>query len=81
MKMDTINFQNTKFKIREIELPKIGNVLISTTSLNELLLNTDDNYVSNEANTIDDNICFFVDNKEIELSDVELLNLIIKEIK
>lgn len=81
MRMDTINFQNTKFKIREIELPEIGNVLISTTSLNELLLNKDGNYISNEANIIDDKIYFFVDHKEIELSNVELVNLIIKEIK
>lgn len=79
--MNEISFQNRKFKLREIELPEIGNVLISTTSLNELLLNKDENYVSNEANIIDENIYFFVDNKEIELSYPDLLNLIIKEVK
>lgn len=79
--MNEINFQNRKFKIREIELPEIGNVLISTTSLNEVLLNKDQNYVSNEANFIDESIYFFVDNNEIELSDAELLNLIMEEVK
>ncbi|MCM0665126.1 hypothetical protein [Flavobacterium tyrosinilyticum] len=79
--MAEICFQNRKFKIREIKLPEIGSVLISTTSLNELLLNKNQNYVSNEANKIDESIYFFVDDNEIELSDIELLDLITKEVK
>ena len=79
--MDEIIFQNKKFKLREIELPEIGNVLISTDTLNQVLLDKNLNYVSNEANAIDEHIYFFVDDKEIELPDTELLNLLIKEVK
>jgi hypothetical protein len=79
--MDKINFQNRKFKLREIELPEIGNVLISTTLLNELLLNEDGKYVSDKAAVIDENIFYFVDNKQIEFSNLELVDLITKEVK
>lgn len=79
--MDKIEFQNNQYKLREIELPEIGNVLISTTSLNNFLLNNDDNYVSDEAISVDENIYFFVDENEIELSDDELFNLLTTVVK
>lgn len=79
--MDTINFQNNEFKVREIELPKIGNVLISTNSLNESLLNEDGGYVSDEAIIVDEKIFYFVDDNEMELSNDEFINLITKEVK
>lgn len=79
--MDTINFQNKKFKIRELELPEIGNVLISTNSLNESLLNESGGYVSDEAIVVDENIFYFVNDNKIKLSNKELMNLIIKEIE
>lgn len=79
--MDKIEFQNNQYKVREIELPEIGNVLISTTSLNNFLLNNDDNYVSDEAISVDENIYFFVDENEIELSDYELFNLLTTVVK
>ena len=74
--MDTINFRNEEFKVREVEFPEIGNVLISTNSLNESLLNEFGGYVSNEAISLDENIFYFVDDNEIKLSDEELINII-----
>ena len=79
--MNTINFQQKEFKVREVEFPEIGNVLISTNSLNESLLNEYGGYVSDEAITVDENIFYFVDDNEMKLSDEELLNLITEEIK
>ena len=79
--MDTINFQNKEFKIRQLELPEIGNVLISTNSLNESLLNESGGYVSDEALVVDENIFYFVNDNEIKLSNKELMNLIKEEIK
>ena len=70
--MDTINFQNKEFKIREVEFPEIGNVLISTNSLNESLLNECGGYVSDEAISVDENIFYFVNDNEMRLSDNEL---------
>ena len=79
--MNTINFQNKEFKLRELELSDMGNILISTNSLNELLLNEHGCYKSNEAISLDENIFYFVDDNEIELSNDELINLINKEVK
>ena len=74
--MDVLKFQNIEYKIREIELPGLGNVLISTTSLNNALLNNGSYYISKEAQSLDEEIYFFVGDNEIELQDTELINLI-----
>lgn len=79
--MDKIEFQNNQYKVREIELPEIGNVLISTTSLNQLLLNDDGSYVSDDAISVDERIYYFVEEIEIELPDDELINLLTSEVK
>jgi hypothetical protein len=47
--MDTIEFQNNQHFLREIEIPDLGNVFISTTSLNSVIMNKTNNYVSDEA--------------------------------
>ena len=77
--METIEFQNIRYPIREIKLPKVGEVLISTTSLNEALLKKG-NYVSENAVIIDELIYFFVNEREITLSDKSLINLIKNEV-
>lgn len=74
--MTTLKFQNTEYRIRKIETPELGNVLISTISLNNALLNNGSGYVSKEAQHIDEEIYFFVEDNEIELQDTELINLI-----
>jgi len=74
--MDTIKFQNKKYKAREIELPELGNVLISTTSLNDALMNNGSDYVSDEAKNIDEEIYFFVEESEVEINEVDLVKLI-----
>lgn len=78
--MNIIKFKNNEFKVREIELPQIGNVLISTTSLNKLLLNDNGSYVSDEAVFVDENIYYFVNESEIELSYDDLINLLTIEV-
>lgn len=79
--MDSIEFQNQEFKVREIELPEFGNVLISTNSLNELLLNEDGCYTSDESEIVDEKIFYFVDDNEIELSEEELIKVVILEVR
>lgn len=74
--MDTIKFKNKEYKRREIELPELGNIFISTTSLNDILMNYGSHYVSKEAQNIDEQICFFVEENEIELNDEDLVNLV-----
>jgi len=78
--MGMIKFQEKEFTIREVELPNRGNVIISLSSLNDLLLDDNGGYVSDEAISIDESIYYFVDNSEIELSDEELIKKLICEI-
>jgi hypothetical protein len=79
--MDTIQFQNREFKVREIELPEFGNVFISTNSLNELLLNEGGSYISDEAEMVDEEIFYFVEGNEIELSEEELIKTVNLELR
>ena len=78
--MDRITFQNQEFKTREIELPKFGQVLLSTISLNQLLMKKNGGYTSDLAETLDEKIFFYVEDSEIDLSETELINVINSEI-
>lgn len=78
--MDAVKFQNIKYKLREIGLPEVGNVFISTTNLNNALMNNGSNYVSDEAKKIDEEIYFFVEENEIELNEVHLIELICSQV-
>lgn len=77
--MDTITFQNKKYKLKEIELPEIGNVIISTISLSDALMLDGSDFVSAEAKNIDEEIYFFVEENEIEMKEVDLVELISKQ--
>jgi hypothetical protein len=74
--MKTIEFQSKQFKVREIELPQIGNVLISTESLNQLLLNDIGGYVSDEAMYVDEKIYYYIDELEFGLNNEDLIALL-----
>ena len=78
--MEIIEFKNKEFKVREIDLPEFGNVLISTNSLNELLFNEEGSYISDEAVEVDEQIFYFVEENEIELPEEELVTLIIEQV-
>jgi hypothetical protein len=78
--MDSINFKNKQFKVREIKLPEIGNIFISTTSLNNALINNVSNYISKDARNIDEQIYFFVEEDEIKLSEKDLIKLVTQQI-
>lgn len=79
--MLNIKFQNQLYKVREIALPKIGNVLISTEPLNDLLFNERGQYVSEEAIAVDERIYYFVTEKEIEFNTKRLKNFLIREVE
>ncbi len=79
--MCIITFQNQNFKGREIEISEFGNVLISTNSLNKLLMNEDGSYSSNEAQVVDEQIFYFVEDHEIDLDEEVLIKAIALELK
>jgi hypothetical protein len=78
--MTTIAFAKTQFEVREIFLPQFGNVLLSTNSLNKILLNKNGGYVSEEAERVDEQIFYYIDDSEMELEDEKLIHLVSKQI-
>lgn len=76
-----ITFQNIDYKSKTIFLSDFGNVLISTNSLNEKLLNNFGSYTSEEAFWIDEQIFFFVEDIDIDLPISKLTKLILKQVK
>ncbi len=79
--MNSITFQSTKYKSREIQLSAFGDVLISTTTLNRNLFDKNDCYVNDEACVIDEQIFYFVEENEITLPEKSLKKLLLKQIK
>lgn len=79
--MEVITFQNQNFGVREIQISEFGNVLISTNSLNKLLMNEDGSYSSKEAQEIDEQIFYFVEDCEIDLDEKGLIEAITLELE
>ncbi len=77
--MEQINFQNKLFPLREVQLSKSNNVFISTVDLNNLLMTETGNYVSKEAELIDEGIYYYVELYQFFFSDKKLLKLIVEE--
>lgn len=75
-----IQFNNKTYPSRFIDIPEYGEVVISVYSLNEVLLNDSNNYISEEARLIDETIFYFVEDKMINISTKELAKVILNEI-
>jgi len=77
--MGKIEFQGKDYPLVLVNLP-FGEMLISTVSLNNVLMNNDGSYVSDEARTIDENIFYFVEDNILHLNENKLANKILSEI-
>jgi len=77
---DAILFQNKIFPLRHLESPLFGYMPVSTTELNELIMDPNGEYTSEEAIAIDEEIFFFVSEQEIMVSYNELIHLIHNEV-
>jgi hypothetical protein len=78
--MDTVTFHGIEYKLRQVELPEFGSVLVSTTRLNDALMHDGCAYVSDAARRIDEKIFYFVEESEIHLSGTILSHRILKEL-
>ena len=68
---------NKSYPVRELFLDSISlEVTISTSDLNNALMNKDGSYVSESARILDEEIYFFVERNEIELDDIELIKIL-----
>lgn len=78
--MDTILYEDKEYPIRELKIPNYGRGLVSTTELSTYLLDNDGGYFCEEARHVDEQIFFYVEQKEILLSKKKLVALIRKAI-
>jgi hypothetical protein len=78
--MNSIIFQNKGFPCRELNLKGFGNVLISTNSLNSILMNEEGGYTSLGAQYIDEDFFYFVDDKEIVFPKTKLSKIILGQL-
>jgi hypothetical protein len=79
--MDSIIFNSVSYPIRTIKLIKWGVVTISTTNLECLLLDSDtDDYVSNEARSVDEMIFYYVEKNQLNLPKIEFTQLLQNEL-
>ena len=77
--MERVVFRGKKYPLRSLFLDTLSEeVIISTTDLNDVILNKCGAYISKKARLLDEIIFFFVEKNEIELS-INDLNRIIKE--
>ncbi len=74
--MNTIQFENKKFKIRQIQTKDGLERIIASTELNNNLLTETGNYKSVEARKIDEQIYFFVDKPQLNLNNIELADYV-----
>lgn len=74
--MDTISFNKKEYPVRAIDMPNYGSVLISTEALNASLMNEDGSYKNKEANYVDEQIFFFVEESDLKLSIKKLITKI-----
>jgi hypothetical protein len=77
---DCILFQDKIFPSRHLESTILGNISVSTTELNELIMDSNGEYTSKEAVDADEEILFFVSAQEIMFVDNELIDLIQQEL-
>lgn len=79
--IETISYEDIEYPTRIIEIPSWGVVTISTIDLSKKLLTSDSgNYVSKQAQHIDESIFYYVDNNEINLLEIDLQKKILKEL-
>lgn len=77
--MDIIKFNGEEFPFTIVNMP-FGERKISTTKLNECLMNSEGGYVSEEARFIDEGIFFFVEEEVISLPENEIVAIILSQI-
>ena len=78
--METLTFAGVDYPVRHLYLPSSGNVLISTTILNNALMGLDGTYSAEEAKIVDERIFYFITLNDMELDDNQLIQLLSYEL-
>jgi len=77
--MEMIKFEGIEYPVLQLNFP-FGERIISTEKLNGNLMNIDGSYVSESARMIDEEIFYFVDEENLNLTNKDLIQLILNEI-
>ena len=78
--IDYIEYKNATYPTKRVDLRTYGEVLISTTLLNDALFDPAGNYQSDDARYLDEKICYFVMPDEIYLEDELLVSMLENEL-
>jgi len=78
--VDIISYSEVEYPVRQVNIRIYGDILISTTLLNDALVNSSGAYVTEDAVRVDEAICYFVQPNEIYLEESELRNLLEHEL-
>ena len=82
MNNDTANFMGKSYGLRALDFGGEWGVLsVASHDLNALLIDDSGQYTSNEAQTLDEGIFYFIAPAEFGLSDELLTTKILREIK
>jgi hypothetical protein len=76
--METIQFKDREYPVRHLSF-SFGEMRISVQSLNEQLTTSDGQYVSDEAQGVDEHIFYFVEDEFIQKHENELIEKILQE--
>lgn len=77
MIVSSVEFENTNYKIRQLEIKGLGTRYIASVILNNLLVSEEGYYTSDEARYVDEQIYFFVEPEKLEINDLELTKYVI----
>ena len=78
--LEMITYAGFDYHGRRVCICPFGHVLVSTTLLNSVLMDSNGAYISEEARLIDEQVCYFVEPDEICLGDNQLRQLLISEL-
>jgi RNase H-fold protein (predicted Holliday junction resolvase) len=77
---DPVQFNGETYARRVIHVNGFGDRIIAGTSLQEELLTEDGTYVSAEAQLIDEEIFFYIEDKYLNCSDMQLAKYVLKQV-
>lgn len=82
MTNDAIEFMGKSYGLRVVDFgEKWGTLSVASRNLNERLIDDNGQYVSSEAQSVDEQIFFFIAPAEFRLSDEALTTKILKEVQ
>ena len=78
--VDPVTFNGETYTRRIVHVKGFGDRVIAGETLQKVLLTEDGNYVSEEAQAIDQNIFFYVEDKYLNFTDTQLADFVASQV-